>query len=1258
MWAYGQSHISTISGNSAVTSTTKGITFNLTSTNSITIDSIKALIDAVGIVDVWYSAVPINGSPNISNIKGWKLAGSVLVSQISPNNGSPILIPLALNIPVFSGQTIAIAIGSTVSTNGASLRYKSSSTVQSFTDGTVTLTTDFFTAFGGYFPKPFSNPRVFAGTIYYSLPRPCSLSNAPLQAEASSNSVCFGGSFTLNLLNDTFKQGNNYSWQSSADNMNWSSIPNGNSPLVGINNLMLPTYYRCVENQICGTTTSRVSNSVLVSPGVNSSCYCLPNGGNENRIKKVSIKNTTLQAEPLDSTYFFGEAISPYTSELIKGNTYDIVVTSKHFTNFYGYKTVGWIDYNQNLQFEPSEIASFGPVNSIGRKFEGQVTIPNNAVSGNTVLRIIQNWEPDTVQAFLYGCIYEVHELKDFIVTIKDEKQNDAAIADVPNQQLFNCSVIDSVIVTIKNWGTNALNNVTINWEVNNITQTPFTYTGNLQTNSISNSVYIGNYPFTNGDILKIWTSMPNLVPDSNAVNDTISIVVHSSLSGTYTIGGPNADYHSISAATSDLNNFGICGNTTFLLADSIYEEVLHLESIHGCGPTAQIRFQSYSNNAANCIIKCPEVEFPNWVIETNNVKFNNFTFYSPNYSSLSNQTCFNGLQIDDSLLFNNVSFLYDTLGDLEYDAIALVHVDNLSVSNSTIIANNRAISLYSNFPESTESAYIHNNQIVTNRDGIRLSNAQNIVVTNNNLISHFAGGSAIYITGTNGEVECSYNKASNFKIGLYILESNNSFSSIKKANVFNNFFGVSSQQNNSTAITLGFNTINFISNSINMYNSITNSTALNIRSQCKNASIVNNTITCSECIPISFTSSYDSITCDYNNLYTTGPAIGKYQNMTVLKPADLSSWQSITGFDTHSLSIPVSFVSENDLHHCTVQLEDKGIAVSSFTNDIDNDPRINLPDIGADEINARSNVFSSDTLALCDNSTIEIVPNDFYSGNYLINGLAYSGNFQIDQTGTYYFSVLGNCGVQADVYTVIGQSYIQLPSDVFLCEIDTIKIVPNFTEGTFSWSTGANYIPYTVYEPGNYILTFTDTNGCISMDSILVENQTYPDPTFSYTLSNSVFNGQITNIENGTLYYWVLSPTITLQGPIVMHTYAQTDDTATVTAYAYTMCDTLSSSLFLYVNNAEELVNHNKLMVYPNPANTSLNLKNTTNKNINATYRILDTQGRIVATNSFNWNGNQEHQIDISALVNGMYLIAVETVNGIETIPFTVVKE
>lgn len=104
---------------------------------------------------------------------------------------------------------------------------------------------------------------------------------------------------------------------------------------------------------------------------------------------------------------------------------------------------------------------------------------------------------------------------------------NDAGVSSIDSPSGKVCAGNQSVVATITNYGSEILNNVTINWEVGGQLQTPVTYSTPIDTlngqNPNTAQVNLGSFNFQNlpDTNVKVWTSNPNGVQDTVPFNDT-----------------------------------------------------------------------------------------------------------------------------------------------------------------------------------------------------------------------------------------------------------------------------------------------------------------------------------------------------------------------------------------------------------------------------------------------------------------------------------------------------------------------------------------------------------------------------------------------------------------------------------------------------------------------------------------------------------------------------------------------------------------
>lgn len=159
------------------------------------------------------------------------------------------------------------------------------------------------------------------------------------------------------------------------------------------------------------------------------------------------------------------------------------------------------------------------------------------------------------------------------------------------------CAGNQDVYVKLSNNGTNILNNVNIHWELDGVPQPVINYFTALDVAgtaaSYQTNVLLGNVNFGVAQRkIKVWTSLPNGLPDAINTDDTATRTVKASLSGVFSIGA-GGDYATINAAVTDLQTAGVCGPVTFnlLTASSPFTEQVTIPAISGVSATNTITF-------------------------------------------------------------------------------------------------------------------------------------------------------------------------------------------------------------------------------------------------------------------------------------------------------------------------------------------------------------------------------------------------------------------------------------------------------------------------------------------------------------------------------------------------------------------------------------------------------------------------------------------------------------------------------------------
>ncbi len=101
---------------------------------------------------------------------------------------------------------------------------------------------------------------------------------------------------------------------------------------------------------------------------------------------------------------------------------------------------------------------------------------------------------------------------------------NDAGITLIANPSGNICAGSQLVKVSLENFGRKTLKSAKINWSVNGTVQTPYLWTGSLDS-GFKASVTIGGYNFSAGSVnITAFATLPNGVKDSVPTNDTARI--------------------------------------------------------------------------------------------------------------------------------------------------------------------------------------------------------------------------------------------------------------------------------------------------------------------------------------------------------------------------------------------------------------------------------------------------------------------------------------------------------------------------------------------------------------------------------------------------------------------------------------------------------------------------------------------------------------------------------------------------------------
>lgn len=545
---------------------------------------------------------------------------------------------------------------------------------------------------------------------------------------------------------------------------------------------------------------------------------------------------------------------------------------------------------------------------------------------------------------------------------------NDGGLISLQNSGNTCPGSAQNIVVSLKNFGSSALTNVTFGMKVNGSNASTLTWTGLLGALNTTN-VTVGSYNFSGDTIynIKIYIKTVNSGTDSNSYNDTLEINnFHTSFpAGTYIIGGSSsANFTNLSTAIDAISQYGICGPIVFKIENGTYTGNYTISnSITGLSSTNSITFESLSGDSADVVLKYSNPIYTDaYIFNLNSasyITFKNLSFKSTsaNYArSLKIENSSHHILVDACLL----NSIQNTGNGYEYNSnISILNSHHITIQNSTLLNAGSGIYSYGAYSNENSDIKIKNNNIKNiYRSGISGSyTGDSLIIVGNTIMdrSNSYSVDGLYLTNGNGFVEIKNNIIEliglSVNSAIYLYYQNYYFTASNGNKIYNNYINLPNISSTFNAIYLYRSYyLDIYYNTIKSSASNTNSFALycyynyyiNIKNN--NFDMGSNRI---------YYLKYGTISSsDYNNFQSTNSSAMYVSGSTRTVASHISS----SGYDTHSKNTAPNYISANDFHLYDLALNNAGTPISGITTDIDGDARSSsTPDIGADEFNMYS---------------------------------------------------------------------------------------------------------------------------------------------------------------------------------------------------------------------------------------------------------------------------------------------------------------
>jgi len=259
----------------------------------------------------------------------------------------------------------------------------------------------------------------------------CTGTPDPGSTISSVTTACIGTPFNLATSNVEVGPGISNQWETSTDNVTYTSIPGATSNSYSTSLTAGPAWYRLAVT-CSGSGNTEYYVPILISQSAPSTCYCASSATDITdeeilRVKVGTLDNvsdcSTLAPGPGSqqnqySNYTSGPG-APAPTDLIIGSSAPISIQVGNCTGgFYSHCAV-WIDLNQDGTLDASERVFITTNAAFGaHTVNGNLAIPSTATLGNTLMRVVCN---ETFSATnLNPCgTYSWGETEDYLVNIK-----------------------------------------------------------------------------------------------------------------------------------------------------------------------------------------------------------------------------------------------------------------------------------------------------------------------------------------------------------------------------------------------------------------------------------------------------------------------------------------------------------------------------------------------------------------------------------------------------------------------------------------------------------------------------------------------------------------------------------------------------------------------------------------------------------------------------------------------------------------------
>jgi len=266
----------------------------------------------------------------------------------------------------------------------------------------------------------------------------------------------------------------------------------------------------------------------LIATGIGGTAYCTsaPLSNADSRINNVTLGNINYTPPAGCASY---TNLTNLTVQLEQAKTYPLSLTLGTCGANFNKAAKVFIDWNGNGVFDVNEqVATTTILNNTGT-YNTNITVPASVIPGNySLMRVVLNETSDTSAIKACGA-YGKGETQDYRVQFLQSTTDAGIVAIVNPDSTGSCSSATQVTVTLKNFGSAAINNIPVTVTVtapdNTTTTLQQTYTGSLAPLEQEDFTLNGSFNAVAGANYHI-TATSSLPGDPNNSNNQVSETV------------------------------------------------------------------------------------------------------------------------------------------------------------------------------------------------------------------------------------------------------------------------------------------------------------------------------------------------------------------------------------------------------------------------------------------------------------------------------------------------------------------------------------------------------------------------------------------------------------------------------------------------------------------------------------------------------------------------------------------------------------